>query len=424
MIDQNLLYENTKLIKKKLLSRGFHLDEKTFFLLEKKRKKLQFETDKLRFEHKKKSDVIKQKIKDKKNILLLVQEINSLKEKLIFLNKKLNNLKKKIKKYLMSIPNIPADDIPIGIHDKEINYWGKKNKIEFNILNHTQIGTKNNEIDFISGSKLSGSRFAVIKGQIALMYRALMQFMMDFHTENHGYLEVLVPYLVNEDSLYGTGHLPKFSSELFYAYTIETKKKYALIPTAEVPLTNLIRDELLIESELPIKMISCTPCFRSEAGSYGQDTKGLIRMHQFDKVELVHFVKQEESMNSLTSLVNHAEKILQLLNLHYRKILLCSNNIGFCASKTYDLEVWMPSQKTYREVSSCSNMSDFQSRRMNSYYYKKNKKNKKLIHTLNGSGLAVGRTLIAILENYQQYDGTIKIPKVLRPYMKKLEFIG
>lgn len=424
MIDQNIICNNSKLVTEKLSHRGFNLDLENFYLIEKKRKTLQCEIDKLRFERKKKSNLIKEKKSEEKNVAVLSKEVLIIKKKLILLEKQLKIIKNAITQYLIVIPNIPSDDVPTGINDKEISYWGTKNTMNFPILDHVEIGKQKNEIDFVSGVKLAGSRFVVIKGQIAMMYRALIQFMIDVHTEEHGYLEVLVPYLANEDSLYGTGHLPKFHSELFYTNVLETKKKLALIPTAEVPITNLMRNKTLKENNLPIKFISCTPCFRSEAGSYGQDTQGLIRMHQFDKVELVHFVKQEDSIKSLIELVGHAEKILQLLNLHYRKILLCANNMSFGSAKTYDLEVWLPSKKNYKEVSSCSNMSDFQSRRIKAFYSRNKGNTKKLLHILNGSGLAVGRTLVAILENYQQPNGSIKIPKVLRPYMKELKFIG
>lgn len=425
MIDKNIIYKNINLITKKLSYRGFNLDIKKFFSIDNRRKKLQEETNQIRYKLKKKSVFIKQKKTEGNDITNLKKEVNILKKKLILLDKELKDLKIKTKQYIMEIPNIPSDDVPYGKYDQEINRWGEKKEINFPIMDHVKLGEINNEIDFFSGVKLAGSRFVVIKGQIAMMYRALIQFMIDIHTEKHGYLEVLVPYLANQESLYSTGHLPKFSSELFNINVLETKKKYSLIPTAEVPITNLVRNEILMEDSLPMKITSCTPCFRSEAGSYGKDTKGLIRMHQFDKVELVQFVRQEESISALLDLVKNAEKILQLLKLHYRKVLLCANNMSFGSSKTYDLEVWLPYQKIYKEVSSCSNMKDFQSRRMNAYYSSREKDNKKkLLHTLNGSGLAIGRTLIAILENYQLPNGKIKVPQVLKPYMKNLEFIG
>lgn len=421
MIDKKLIYKDIKNISQKLLGRGFVLDTEKFLSLDKEKKKLQFLSEKIRYNRKKKSTLIKKKISENLDASFLIKEVNVLKKKLFEIEKKLILKKTEFEQYFLEIPNIPFDDVPVGKNnDKKISYWGNKEKIKFPIIDHVQIGLKNKEIDFVKGTKLTGSRFVVIKGQIALMYRALMRFMMDIHIEEHGYLEVLVPYLVNYKSLYSTGHLPKFSQDLFHIKTLENKK-YFLIPTAEVPLTNLIREEIILKEKLPIKVVSCTPCFRSEAGSYGKETRGLIRMHQFDKVELVHFVTEKESESTLLKLVNHAEKILKLLKLPYRKKLLCSYNMSFGSAKTYDLDVWIPSQKKYIEVSSCSNMSDFQSRRMNSYYIEKNKK--KLIHTLNGSGLAIGRTLIAVLENYQHSNGMIEIPEILRSYMKNLKFI-
>lgn len=423
MIDKKLIFKNLQLISQKLLHKGFELDIDKISFLEKKRKILQIEVEKIKFERNNKSNFIRNKKTLGEDTSNIVKEVNILKEKLFSIEKKLKYIKNKINQYMLTIPNIPSDDTPTNNIDKEINYWGTKDKKNFKILDHVKIGSKNNEIDFYSGIKLAGSRFVVIKGQIAMLYRALSQFMLDVHITQHGYLEVIVPYLVNEDSLYGTGQLPKFSKDLFHVYTLDKSKKYALIPTAEVPITNILRNEIINEKNLPIKIVSYTSCFRSEAGSYGKDTRGLIRMHQFDKVELVHFSKPEESNDALMELVKHAEKILKLLNLHYRKTLLCSQNMNFGSSKTYDLEVWLPAQEKYREVSSCSNMSDFQSRRMKTRY-KNNKKQKKFLHTLNGSGLAIGRTLIAILENYQQSDGLIKIPEALIPYMKGLKFIG
>ncbi len=280
-------------------------------------------------------------------------------------------------------------------------------------------------LDFASAVKLSGSRFVVMKGQVARMHRALTQFMLDLHTTEHGYTEMYVPYLVNADSLRGTGQLPKFGEDLFHTKpATEEGIGMSLIPTAEVPLTNMVRDVILDEDELPLRMTAHTPCFRSEAGSYGRDTRGLIRMHQFDKVELVQIVKPEESMDALEELTGQAERVLQLLKLPYRKVVLCTGDMGFGSTKTYDLEVWLPAQDTYREISSCSNMGDFQARRMQARFRRKSEKKPELVHTLNGSGLAVGRTLVAVLENYQQEDGRIEVPEVLRPYMGGLTHIG
>ena len=309
----------------------------------------------------------------------------------------------------------------------EVSRFGTPRNFDFPIQDHVALGERFGGLDFAAGVKLTGARFVVMKSQLARLHRAIAQFMLDLHTEQHGYAEIYVPYLVNHATLFGTGQLPKFAGDLFHTKPLDEESEssnYALIPTAEVPVTNLVRDEILDESVLPMKMTAHTPCFRSEAGSYGKDTRGLIRMHQFDKVELVQIVKPEESMKALEELTAHAEKVLQLLELPYRKIILCTGDMGFGSCKTYDLEVWVPAQNTYREISSCSNMWDFQARRMQARYRNKADNKTYLVHTLNGSGLAVGRTLVAIMENYQQADGTIKVPSVLVPYMNGLEFIG
>lgn len=330
----------------------------------------------------------------------------------------------------LTIPNLPADEVPVGKDENdnvEVSRWGTPREFDFEVRDHVTLGEMHSGLDFAAAVKLTGSRFVVMKGQIARMHRALSQFMLDLHTEQHGYSENYVPYLVNQDTLYGTGQLPKFAGDLFHTRPLEEEadtSNYALIPTAEVPLTNLVRGEIIDEDDLPIKMTAHTPCFRSEAGSYGRDTRGLIRMHQFDKVEMVQIVRPEDSMAALEEMTGHAEKVLQLLGLPYRKIILCTGDMGFGACKTYDLEVWIPAQNTYREISSCSNVWDFQARRMQARCRSKSDKKTRLVHTLNGSGLAVGRTLVAVMENYQQADGRIEVPEVLRPYMNGLEYIG
>lgn len=332
-----------------------------------------------------------------------------------------------INQIVLAIPNLPADEVPLGKDESEnleVFRWGTPKTFDFDVKDHVSLGEGLKGLDFAAGVKLSGSRFVVMKGQIAKLHRALSQFMLDLHTEQHGYTETYVPYLVNHTTLYGTGQLPKFGEDLFHTNALEGEQPYALIPTAEVPVTNLVRDEILDEADLPLKMTAHTPCFRSEAGSYGRDTRGLIRMHQFDKVELVQIVAPETSMQVLEELTGQAEKVLQLLELPYRKVLLCTGDMGFGSCKTYDLEVWLPAQNTYREISSCSNMWDFQARRMQARCRSKTDKKTRLVHTLNGSGLAVGRTLVAILENYQNADGTITVPSVLRPYMGGLTQIG
>jgi seryl-tRNA synthetase len=347
---------------------------------------------------------------------------------------RLNALQGQIQDFLLGIPNLPDDSVPAGKtadENKEIKVWGKPTNFEFTPKDHVDLGTPIG-LDFDSATKISGARFVVLKGNVAKLHRALAQFMLDIHTVQHGYQEIYAPYIVNADSMRGTGQLPKFEADLFKVPRKmggehpddggERIENFYLIPTAEVPVTNLVRDEIINADHLPLKYVAHTPCFRSEAGSYGRDVRGMIRQHQFDKVELVHISKPENSMQALEELTAHAEKILELLELPYRRMLLCTGDMGFGSAKTYDLEVWIPSQNAYREISSCSNMGDFQARRMQARY-KVGQNKPELLHTLNGSGLAVGRTGVAILENFQQADGSIKIPKALQPYMGGLEVI-
>ncbi|QIQ41901.1 MAG: serine--tRNA ligase [Buchnera aphidicola (Microlophium carnosum)] len=427
MLNPYLLRNELHLTAKKLLKKGYKLDISTISSMEDKRRKLQIQTENLQFNHNSLSNLVREaKIINNENELLKNKVIQSGRD-LNTSKIKFNTLKEKIHNFSMCIPNIPSDDVPEGktyIDNKEIKRWGQKRKYNFIVQDHVTIGKKFNELDWDSSAQMSGARFVVMKGKIALLHRALGQFMLDLHTLDHGYIEAYVPYLVHSEALYGTGQLPKFSDELFHI-NFTDKKKYTLIPTGEVPLTNLVYNKIINENDLPIMLTAHTPCFRSEASSYGRDTKGLIRLHQFDKVELVQIVKPEKSMQALEKLTNHAEKVLQLLDLPYRKILLCTGEMGFSSAKTYDLEVWFPSQKKYREVSSCSNMNDFQARRMKSRYRNKSEKKNFLVHTLNGSGLAIGRTLAAILENYQHSDGRVEIPKILqKKYMQGLEFIN
>ncbi|MGV8002904.1 serine--tRNA ligase [Photorhabdus temperata subsp. temperata] len=429
MLDPNILRNELDAVAEKLARRGYTLDVDTLRKQEERRKVLQVETETLQAERNSRSKAIGAAKSRGEDIDPLRQEVNQLGEKLDTAKSELEKLQAEIRDLVLSIPNMPDDSAPIGKDENdnlEVSRWGEPRKYDFEIKDHVSLGELANGLDFAAAVKLTGSRFVVMKGQIARLHRALAQFMLNLHTEQHGYLETYVPYLVNHDTLYGTGQLPKFGEDLFHTKPLEeeTANYYALIPTAEVPVTNLVRGEILDESELPLKMTAHTPCFRSEAGSYGRDTRGLIRMHQFDKVELVQIVHPDESMNTLEELTGHAEKVLQLLNLPYRKVLLCTGDMGFGACKTYDLEVWLPAQNTYREISSCSNMWDFQARRMQARFRGKDDKKTQLLHTLNGSGLAVGRTLVAVMENYQQADGRIEIPEVLRPYMGGLEYIG
>ena len=395
--------------------------------MEEQRKSLQVKTETLQAERNSRSKAIGAAKARGENIESLLAEVDDMGIELSMAKAKLDDVLAELNQIALTIPNIPADEVPLGKDDsenQEILRWGTPKAFDFEVKDHVTLGEELAGLDFAAGVKLSGARFAVMKGQIARMHRALAQFMLDLHTEQHGYTEAYVPYLVNHATLYGTGQLPKFGEDLFHTNPLEGEQPYALIPTAEVPVTNLVRDEILDEAELPIKMTAHTPCFRSEAGSYGRDTRGLIRMHQFDKVELVQIVDPDKSMEALEELTGHAEKVLQLLNLPYRKVLLCTGDMGFGSTKTYDLEVWVPAQNTYREISSCSNMWDFQARRMQTRCRTKGDKKTRLVHTLNGSGLAVGRTLVAILENYQNADGSITVPEVLRPYMNGIEVIG
>lgn len=430
MLDPNLLRNELDAVAEKLARRGFKLDVEKLRSQEERRKVLQVETETLQAERNARSKTIGQAKARGEDIEPLRHEVTTLGEKLDAAKAELDALQNEIRDIASAIPNLPDDSVPAGKDENdnlEVSRWGTPRQYDFDVRDHVSLGEMAGGLDFAAAVKLTGSRFVVMKGQIARMHRALSQFMLDLHTEQHGYLEAYVPYLVNHETLYGTGQLPKFGEDLFHTKPLDEEagsSNYALIPTAEVPLTNLVRDEILEEESLPLKMTAHTPCFRSEAGSYGRDTRGLIRMHQFDKVEMVQIVRPEDSMQALEELTGHAEKVLQLLNLPYRKMLLCTGDMGFGSSKTYDLEVWLPAQDTYREISSCSNMWDFQARRMQARCRSKTEKKPRLVHTLNGSGLAVGRTLVAVLENYQLADGRIEVPEVLRPYMGGLEYIG
>ncbi|MBC8945257.1 serine--tRNA ligase [Xenorhabdus indica] len=429
MLDPNMLRNELDAVAEKLARRGYALDVETVRKQEERRKVLQVETETLQAERNSRSKAIGAAKARGEDIEPLRQEVNQLGEKLDSAKAELEALQAEIRDLALGMPNIPDDSSPDGKDDSdnvEISRWGEPRQYNFEVKDHVSLGELTDGLDFAAAVKLTGARFVVMKGQIARLHRVLAQFMLDLHTEQHGYLETYVPYLVNHDTLYGTGQLPKFGEDLFHTKALaeDSGSHYALIPTAEVPVTNLVRGEILDESDLPLRMTAHTPCFRSEAGSYGRDTRGLIRMHQFDKIELVQIAHPEKSMEALEELTGHAEKVLQLLKLPYRKMLLCTGDMGASARKTYDLEVWLPAQNTYREISSCSNMWDFQARRMQARFRSKDDKKNQLVHTLNGSGLAVGRTLVAVMENYQQADGRIEVPEILRPYMKGLEYIG
>ncbi len=422
MLDPKCLRSDIDSTAERLASRGFKLDVEAFNALEEKRKALQIKTQELQNERNTRSKSIGKAKSQGQDIAPLLAEVSDLGEQLDAAKAELNSLLADINELTLGIPNLPHESVPVGkdeTENQEILVWGEIPQFDFEVKDHVDIAEGLNKgLDFEASVKLTGSRFVVMRDKIARMHRALAQFMLDVHTGEHGYQEMYVPYLVNADSLFGTGQLPKFGEDLFHTKpATEEGQGLSLIPTAEVPLTNLARDEIFAAKELPIKMTAHTPCFRSEAGSYGRDTRGLIRQHQFDKVEMVQLVKPEDSFDALEELTGHAEVILQKLGLAYRKVLLCTGDMGFGSCKTYDLEVWLPAQNTYREISSCSNMLDFQARRMQARYRNPETNKPELLHTLNGSGLAVGRTLVAILENYQQADGSVKIPEVLVSYM-------
>lgn len=434
MLDPQLLRKDLDTVKTRLATRKFELDTALFTQLENERKQLQSRTEELQAKRNQLAKAIGMKKGKGENADAELAESATVNQELEKNTSRLTQLQEEIKDFLLGIPNLPDESVPVGKSaddNHEIKSWGKPTHFDFTPKDHVDLGTPFG-LDFGSATKISGARFVVLKGNIAKLHRALAQFMLDVHTSRHGYQEVYAPYMVNADSMRGTGQLPKFEADLFKVPRKmggehpddggERIENFYLIPTAEVPVTNLVRDEIINADQLPLKYVAHTPCFRSEAGSYGRDVRGMIRQHQFDKVELVHISKPENSMQALEELTAHAEKILELLELPYRRMLLCTGDMGFGSAKTYDLEVWIPSQNAYREISSCSNMGDFQARRMQARY-KSGQNKPELLHTLNGSGLAVGRTGVAILENFQQADGSIKIPKALQPYMGGLEVI-
>ncbi|MDT0627052.1 serine--tRNA ligase [Alteromonas sp. W364] len=428
MLDPRLLRNNLDEIAEKLKLRGYTLDVSSLTELEDRRKSLQVATQELQNERTVRSKAIGKAKASGEDIAPLLAEVSGLGEKLEEAKSSLEQVMNALNIIYQETPNIPAEGVPYGKDEndnQEVLVWGDIPSFDFEVQDHVDVAAGlANGLDFETAAKLSGSRFVVMNGPVARMHRALAQFMLDTHTQEHGYQEIYVPYLVNSDSLYGTGQLPKFGEDLFHTKpATEEGQGMSLIPTAEVPLTNIARDEIIPEGSLPMKMTAHTPCFRSEAGSYGRDTRGLIRQHQFDKVEMVQLVHPEVSMQALEELTGHAETILQKLGLAYRKVLLCTGDMGFGSTKTYDLEVWLPAQNTYREISSCSNMGDFQARRMQARYKSNEMKKPEFLHTLNGSGLAVGRTLVAILENYQLADGSVKVPEALLPYMNGVETI-
>jgi seryl-tRNA synthetase len=424
MLESKLLRGNIDFVVEQLKRRNFSFEVDEFNALEEQRKIIQVQTQELQNLRNTKSKSIGQAKASGENIEPLLEEVSELGEKLDDAKAQLHGIQLKISEIVLSIPNIPHPSVPEGDSEDdndEVFSWPEKGpaKLDFEPKDHVDIGEMHG-IDFAAAAKISGSRFVVITGKLAKLQRALTQFMLDHHTEQNGYTETYAPYLVNSDSLMGTGQLPKFEADLFKTHLHgeegEARALY-LIPTAEVPVTNIVRDSILKESDLPVKFVAHTPCFRSEAGSYGKDTRGLIRQHQFEKVELVQISKPSESYKILEELTSDAEGILQMLELPYRKVVLCTGDLGFSAAKTYDLEVWLPGQNAYREISSCSCFEAFQARRMQLRWKNPETNESEFLHTLNGSGLAVGRTLVAVIENYQNADGSITIPKVLQSYM-------
>lgn len=423
MIDIKKLRENIEETARQLARRGFTLDIEKFQSLENQRKALQIHTQELQSQRNMQAKKIGQAKAKGEDISALLKETEHLGEKLKIDENKLNQILESLNQFLMEIPNIPDSSVPDGKDEndnQEIRKWGEPRKFDFTPKDHILLGEQLNMMDFAQASKITGARFVLMRDGLVRLHRALIQFMIDVHNLEHGYREIYVPYIVNSDSLYGTGQLPKMEADLF---KLSGENNFYLIPTAEVPVTNMARDEIFAENQLPMKFVCHSPCFRSEAGSYGKDTRGMIRNHQFEKVEIVQFTKPEDSYSAHEALTRHAEKILQKLNLPYRVMLLCAGDMGFYAAKTYDLEVWLPGQQKYREISSCSNTEAFQARRMQARYKNTQTQKTEFIHTLNGSGLAVGRTLIAIMENYQDESGYIHIPEILQSYMGGVNII-
>jgi seryl-tRNA synthetase len=424
MLDPRLLRNELDAVARQLARRGYTLDTAALQALDERRKAIQMQTQELQAERNARSKNIGKAKAAGADIAPLLKEVEGLGDQLKTAGEQLAVLQEELNALLMGIPNLPHDSVPDGKGEEdnpEIRRWGEPAQFDFEPKDHVDLGEALGLLDFESAAKITGSRFSVIQGPLARLHRALIQFMLDTHTRQHGYREVYVPYLVNADSLRGTGQLPKFEEDLF---RIAGEDAFYLIPTAEVPVTNLARDTIIEAANLPLRYAAHTPCFRSEAGSYGKDTRGMIRQHQFEKVEMVQLVRPQDSWAALEELTGHAEAVLQQLELPYRVVALCTGDIGFSAAKTYDLEVWLPGQQKYREISSCSNFEAFQARRMQARWRNPETGKPELLHTLNGSGLAVGRTLVAVMENFQQADGSIRVPPALQPYMGDVTVIG
>jgi len=418
MLDPKLIRSNPEDVAAALKKKGYTLDVAAFLALEDERKSLQVKAEALQQERNSRAKSIGKAKASGQDIAPLLAEVDNLKQQLTEAESQLSEVQLRMDELLSGIPNMPADEVPEGTDEEdnvEIRTWGEPKAFDFEVKDHVDLGAGVGGLDFDTASKLTGSRFAIMQGDLARLHRALAQFMLNTHCDEHGYEEINVPFIVNKESLYGTGQLPKFEEDLF---KLSDERDFYLIPTAEVPVTNVLRNEIVQDASLlPIKYACHTPCFRSEAGSHGRDTRGMIRQHQFEKVELVQFVEPSESDATLEALTGHAEAILQALKLPYRTVMLCGGDLGFSAAKTLDIEVWVPSQGKFREISSCSNFRDFQARRMKARYRNAETGKPELLHTVNGSGLAVGRTLVAVLENYQQADGSVLVPDVLQPYM-------
>ena len=422
MLDLKFVRGHIDQITEALNKRRASIDLKSFLETDARRRQLLGEVEELKGRRNKASGKVAEKKRNKENASELLDELSGLSGHIKKLDEELKKVDGATSAFLLTLPNIPHEDVPVGMDEdenREEKIWGEKPGFSFTPKEHWKIGTDLGGLDFPRAAKITGSRFVVLKDWAARMERALTSFMIDVHTQEHGYTEIMPPAIINKDSLLGTGQLPKFAEDLFKLENSD----YYLIPTAEVPLTNLFRDEILDETDLPTALTAFTPCFRSEAGSYGKDTKGIIRQHQFDKVEMVRIAHPDHSYDDLELLLSHAESILQKLGLHYRVVTLCTGDLGFSAAKTYDIEVWLPGQDKYREISSCSNCEDFQARRANIRFRAKGSRKNRFVHTLNGSGLAVGRTMVAILENYQQEDGSVVIPDILRTYMGGIDVI-
>jgi len=424
MLDPKIIRSDAQTIAEALKKKKFELDVDRLAELDSQRKILQTATEGLQNERNLRSKSIGKAKAAGEDVSEILSSMDSIKTDLEEKKEQLNLLQKELNDYLLTVPNVPSDSVPVGVDEsdnQEISMWGTPKSFDFDVKDHTELGEALEQgLDFESATKITGSRFVVMTGRTAQLHRALIQFMLDTHTREHGYTEVNVPYLVNADSLLGTGQLPKFEEDLF---KLRGDQEYYLIPTAEVPVTNLIRDKIVNADSLPLKFTCHTPCFRSEAGSYGKDTRGMIRQHQFEKVELVQAIRPQDSEAALEELTGNAEAILRLLELPYRKVVLCGGDTSFASAKTYDLEVWLPSQNCYREISSCSSFTDFQARRMQARWRNPETGKPELLHTVNGSGLAVGRTLVALLENGQQADGSVQIPKALHTYMNGIELL-